>query len=54
MDGRYIESDTSIHIAKTIMTVQDHKEPLPMFVTKLRHYAIVLGIPWLQLHDVAV
>jgi len=25
-----------------------------MFVTKLGHYPIVLGIPWLQLHEVAV
>jgi hypothetical protein len=25
-----------------------------MFVTKLGHYPIVLGIPWLQLHDVAI
>jgi len=25
-----------------------------MFITKLGHYPIVLGIPWLQLHDVAV
>jgi hypothetical protein len=25
-----------------------------MFITKLGHYPIVLGIPWLQLHHVAV
>jgi hypothetical protein len=25
-----------------------------MFVTKLGHYSIILGIPWLRLHDVAV
>jgi len=25
-----------------------------MFITKLGHYPIVLGIPWLRLHDVAV
>jgi hypothetical protein len=25
-----------------------------MFISNLRHYAIVLGIPWLRLHDVAV
>jgi hypothetical protein len=25
-----------------------------MFVTKLGHYPIVLGIPWMNLHDVAI
>jgi len=25
-----------------------------MFVTKLSHYPVVLGIPWLELHDVAI
>jgi hypothetical protein len=25
-----------------------------MFVTKLGHYPIVLGIPWLKQHDVAI
>jgi len=36
------------------MKIQDHGEQLPMFVTKLGHYPIVLRIPWLPLHDVAV
>jgi len=36
------------------MNIQDHNERIPMFVTKLGHYPIVLGIPWLRLHDVAV
>jgi hypothetical protein len=36
------------------MQIQEHKEQLPMFITKLGHYPIVLGIPWLQLHDVAI
>jgi len=34
--------------------IQDHKEQLPMFVTKLGNYLFVLEIPWLRLHDVAV
>ena len=25
-----------------------------MFITKLGHYPIVLGLPWLELHDVAI
>jgi len=42
------------HIAKVGMRIQEHKEQLPMFTTKLGHYPIVLGIPWIRLHDVAV
>jgi hypothetical protein len=36
------------------MKIQDPEEKLPTFVTKLGHYRIVLEIPWLRLHDVAV
>jgi hypothetical protein len=36
------------------MQIQEHKEQLPMFITKLGHYPIVQAIPWLHLHDVAV
>jgi len=54
IDGRPIESGDITHIAKVGMMIQDHKEQLPMFVTKLGHYPIVLGIPWLRLHDIAV
>jgi hypothetical protein len=35
------------------MKVQNHKESLLLFVTKLGHYLNVLGIAWLQLHDVS-
>ena len=52
--GRTIESGNITHLAKVEMGIQDHKEQIPMFVTKLGHYPIVLGIPWLRLHDVAV
>jgi len=36
------------------MDIQDHKESILMFVTKLGNYPIVLGFPWLRLHDVSV
>ena len=54
IDGRPIESGDISHIAKVGMKIQEHREQLPMFITKLGHYPIVLGIPWLRLHDVAV
>jgi len=54
IDGRTIESGDITHLAEVGMNIQDHKERIPMFITKLGHYPIVLGIPWLRLHDVAV
>jgi len=54
IDGRPIESGDITHIAKVGMMIQDHLGLLPMFVTKLGHYPVVLGVPCLRLHDVAV
>jgi hypothetical protein len=54
IDGRTIESGDITHLAEVGLNIQDHKRRIPMFVTKLEHYPIVLGIPWLRLHDVAV
>jgi len=54
IDGRPIESGDITHIAKVGMKIQEQKEQLHMFITKLGHYPIVLGIYWLRLHDVAV
>jgi hypothetical protein len=54
IDGRPIESGDITYIAKVGMNIQEHKEQLPMFITKLGQYPIVLGIPWLRLHDVAI
>jgi hypothetical protein len=54
IDGRPIESGDITHIAKIGMMIQEHGEQLPMFVTKLGHYPILLGIPWEKLHNVVV
>jgi len=54
INGRPIESGDITQIAKVGMRIQDRKEQLPMFITKLGHYPMVLGIPWLRLHIVAV
>ena len=54
IDGRPIQSGEITHIAKVGMKIQDCREQLSMFVTKFRHYLIVLGIRWLCLYDVAV
>jgi hypothetical protein len=54
IDGQAIESGDITHLAEVGMKIQDHKERIPMFVTKLAHCPIVVGIPWLRFHDVAV
>jgi hypothetical protein len=51
IDGRPIGSGQVTHMTKVKLTIDKHKEEIPMFVTQLGHYPIVLGIPWLQLYD---
>jgi len=54
IDGRPISSGDITYVANTHLAILEHQETLPMFVTKLGHYPVVLGIPWLELHDVAI
>jgi len=54
IDDRPISSGDITHVANTHLAILEHQETLPMFVTKLGHYPVVLGIPWLELHDVAI
>jgi len=48
INGRPIESGQITHLAKISCQKQDHTEMLPAFITKLGHFSLVLGIPWLQ------
>jgi len=54
IDGCPISSGDITHVANIHLSILEHQESLPMFITKLGHYPIVLGIPWLELHDVAI
>jgi predicted aspartyl protease len=54
IDGRPIESGLVTAITKVKLTIHQHIEEIPMFVTKLGHYPVVLGIPWLNKHDVSL
>ena len=45
IDGRPISSGDITHTANVTLSIREHQEQLPMFVTKLGHYPIVLGIP---------
>jgi len=54
IDGRPISSGDITHTTNATLSIHEHREKIPMFVTKLGHYPIVLGIPWMELHDVAI
>lgn len=54
IDGRPITSGPITHIAEFYLKVGQHVEKIFAFVTTLGHYPLVLGIPWLRLHDVAI
>jgi hypothetical protein len=54
IDGRQISSGAITHVVRFALAIGEHVEELTAFVTKLGHYALVLGIPWLKKHDVTV
>lgn len=39
------------HLVRLPIEIQGHRESLPCFVTKLSQHPIVLGRPWMQIHD---
>ena len=45
IDGKPIESGKVTAITKVKMIIDKHVEEIPMFVTRLGHYPVVLGIP---------
>ena len=54
IDSRPMESGLIIYLTWLWMSIDGHQEDIPMFVTKLGHYPIVLGLPWLRRHDVHI
>ena len=54
IDGRPITSRNITHLAKATLSIQEHHENLPIFITALGHYPILLGIPWLRQHNVGI
>ena len=54
IDGWPIASGDITHCAKATLSIHEHNENLPMFITALAHYPIVLGIPWLRQQDVGI
>ena len=54
IDGRLISSGDISHTTTITLSINKHQEQLPMFVTKLGLYPIVLGIPWMDRHDINI
>ena len=50
-DGTDSISGNITHLAKTVLKINDHSETILLFVTKLAHFDLVLGLPWLQYHS---
>ena len=51
IDGRPIDSGDITHVVKVGLNINGHYEQLSAYVTKLGHYPLVLGIPWLRHHN---
>ena len=51
-DGQEAEDGPITHYVQSSMRIQDHLEIKALFlVTRLAHYPVVLGLPWLKMHD---
>ena len=50
IDSRPINSGDITHIVKIGLNINGHFKNLSAYVTKLGHYPLVLGIPWLHHH----
>jgi hypothetical protein len=51
-DGRDTIAGKVTDVAFLPFSINSHHEQIPFFVTKLSQYPVVLGLPWLRLHDV--
>lgn len=55
VDGKPLATPTITHETVPLtIKIGDHKETLVFDVAKLGHYPIVLGVPWLKLHNPAI
>ena len=54
IDDRPIDSGDITHIVKIGLNINGHFESLSAYVTKLGHYPLVLGIPWLHHHNPSI
>jgi len=51
IDGRPVSSRAITHITKIGLSINNHHEMIPAFVTTLGGYHLTHGIPWLKHHN---
>jgi len=51
VDGSPIITGPVVMECSVILKINDHSENITLDVTKLGHYPVILGIPWLKIHD---
>ena len=51
VDGRSSSAGAITHTATLVLDIQGHTETIKAFVTTLGHYSLILGKPWLALHN---
>jgi len=54
INGRLVSSGAITHIIKIGLSINNHHEIIPAFVTTLGGYHLMLGIPCLKHHDVKI
>ena len=54
VDGRPVASGQIKYYVEVAINISGHEETTRLYVTTLGHYPIVLGIPWLQRHNVKI
>jgi len=54
IDGWPVSSGPITHITKIGLSINNHHEMIPAFVTTLGGYQLILGIPWLKHHHVKI
>jgi len=54
IDVRPVSSGAITHITKIGLSINNHHEMIPAFVTTLGGYHLTLGLPWLKHHDVKI
>ena len=51
IDDHVTSSEVITHFVCVLLIIDNHIEITDMFIIKLSHYLIILGIPWLRSHD---
>jgi len=54
IDGRPISSGRITHTTSIDLVIDGHAEKANFYITKLGRYPIILGLPWMQYHDISI